>query len=111
MGWLDSLDTFNLLHVFNYYLVLGFIVGTVIRFRSYRAIIGLICTFPTRWPKLLVLVNKYRTIFLGWPTLLATGLAFAIMVGNSLAIRLIWVQASVTFEGLWGRWLPLIAVM
>ncbi len=111
MRWLSWLDTVNLLQVFNYYLMLGFIVSTVIRIRSYRAILGLIFAFPDRWPKLLIVVKKYRTVFLGWPTLLAIGLAFALMLGNSLAIRLVWTHASVTFEGLWARWLPFVAIL
>ncbi|MFL5244074.1 MAG: hypothetical protein ACJ8FY_18375 [Gemmataceae bacterium] len=110
MRWLVLLDTFNLLHVFNYYLMLGFLISTVIRVRSYRAILGLIFTFPNRWPRLLVLVKKHRTVFLGWPTLLAIGLAFGLMLSNSLAIRLVWVQASVTLEGLWGQWVALAAI-
>jgi hypothetical protein len=111
MRWLSWLDTVNLLQVFNYYLMLGFIVSTVIRIRSYRAILGLIFAFPNRWPKLLIVVKKYRTVFLGWPTLLAIGLAFALMLSNSLAIRLVWTHASVTFEGLWARWLPFVAIL
>jgi len=107
-AWLDAL---NLLDVFNYYLILGFLVSTGVNLRRYWAMVGLMCGFPNRWPKLLELVKKHRTIFLGWPTLLAIGLAFLLMLSNSLAIRLIWVQASVTFDELWGRWLPLVAVL
>ncbi len=111
MSWLNWLDTLNLIHVFNYYLMLAFLVSTAIRIRSYRAILGLVCASPGRWPKLLELVKKHRTIFLGWPMLLAIGLAFALMVGNSLAIRLVWAPAKVSLEQLWGTWLPLAAVV
>src|SRR5205807_13386 len=109
--WLAWFDTLNLIDVFNYYLVLAFLVSTGMRIRSYRAILGLVFASPSRWPKLLALVKKHRTILLGWPMLLAIGLAFALMLGNSLAIRLVWAQAKVTFEELWGRWLPLVAVI
>src|SRR5947209_12691450 len=94
MVWFAWLDAINLLDVFNYYLILGFVISTAVNLRKYRAILGLMCGFPNRWPKLLELVKKHRTIFLGWPTLLAIGLAFALMVSNSLARRLLWVQAS-----------------
>jgi hypothetical protein len=85
LAWLDTL---NLLDVFNYYLIVGFIASTAINVRRYRAFFGLLCGFPSRWPKLLELVNRHRTIFFGWPTLLAIGLAFILMLSNSLAIRL-----------------------
>src|SRR6266481_3210229 len=111
MRWLSWFDTLNLIEVFNYYLILAFFVSTGIRIRMYRAIVGLVFASPSRWPKLLELVKKHRTIFLGWPMLLATGLAFALMLGNSLAIRLVWASARVTFEELWRTWLPLVAVI
>jgi len=111
MRWLIWLDTLNLIDVFNYYLVLAFLVSTGMRIHSYRAILGVVFASPSRWPKLLALVKKHRTIFLGWPMLLATGLAFALMLSNSLAMRLVWASAKVTFEELWGRWFPLVAVI
>ncbi len=111
MHWLTWFGTLNLLDVFNYYLILAFLVSTGIRVQSYRAILGLVFASPGRWPKLLELVKKHRTIFLGWPMLLASGLALALMLGNSLAIRLVWVTAKVTFEELSLRWLPLAAVI
>ena len=102
MRWLTWFDTLNLIDVFNYYLILAFLVSTGIRLRSYWAILGLIFASRTRWPKLLELVKKHRTILLGWPTLLVIGLAFTLMLSNSLAIRLVWVHAGVTFEELRG---------
>jgi hypothetical protein len=110
MRWLTWFDTLNLIDVFNYYLILAFLVSTGMRIRSYRAILGLVFASPSRWPKLLALVKTHRTILLGWPMLLAIGLAFTLMLSNSLAIRLVWAPAKVTFEELWGRWLPLVAV-
>lgn len=111
MHWSAWLDALNLIDVFNYYLILGFLVSTGINFRRYRAILGLMYGFPNRWPKLLEVVNKYRTILLGWPSLIVFGLAFILMVGNSLAIHLVWVQANVSLEDLWGHWVPLLAVL
>lgn len=111
MRWLAWLDTVNLIAVFNGYLILGFLVSTGVNIRSYRAVLGLIFAFPNRWPKLMVLVKEHRTIFLGWPTLLVIGFSLALMLGNSLAIRLVWVQANVSFEELRGRWLSLVAIL
>jgi hypothetical protein len=111
MRCLTWFETLNLIDGFNYYLILAFLVSTGIRIGTYQSIVGLVFACPSRWPKLLELVKKHRTIFLGWPMLLAVGLAFALMVGNSLAIHLVWAPARVTFEELWGTWLPLLAVI
>jgi hypothetical protein len=110
MRWLTWIDTVNLLEAFNYYLILAFLVSTAIRLRSYWAIVGMIFASRARWPKLMELVKTHRTILLGWPTLLVIGLAFALMVSNSLAIRLVWAHAEVTFEDLRRVWLALTAV-
>lgn len=101
-SWLRSL---NLLHVFNWYLIVGFVASAVINFQRYRAVLGMVYRFPGRWPKLLVLVKEYRGIHLGWPTLVAIGLAFLLMVSNTLAVRLAWPQAKVTLPALEGHWI------
>ena len=111
MHWLTALRTVNLIDVLNYYLILAFVVGTTMRIRNYRAILGVLVTFPNRWPKLLRLVKHYRTIFLRWPTLLPIGLTLALMLGNTLASHLVWSQAKVTGNDLWWHWLASPAVL
>ncbi len=104
------MSTLNLIDVFSVYLILCFVVGTVLRLRNYRALLGLIRAFSQRWPKLLQLVKGYRAIFLRWPALLPIGLTLALMLGNLLASRLLWSQARVTVEDLWPRWWALLIV-
>src|SRR5437660_12808045 len=110
MHWVTSLSRFNLLDVLTYYLILSFIVGTAVRIRNYRAILGFIFGFPNRWPKLLGLVKHYRAIFLRWPTLLPIGLTLTLTLANMVASRLVWSRATVSVEDLWGRWFALLAV-
>ncbi len=100
MHWLTWIGSINLLMAFNYYLVLAFVVSTGIRVRMYLAMVGLVYASSSRWPKLLELVKKHKTLLLGWPMLLAIGLAFGLMVGNSLAIHLVFDSAKVTLEEL-----------
>src|SRR4051794_5031959 len=107
MHWLAWVGTLNLMDVLNYYLFLGFLVSTGMRLRSYRAVLGMVVASRDRWPKLLALAKTHRTVFLGWPTLLVVGLAFALMLGNSLATHFVWVQAQVTFAELGGHGLAL----
>src|SRR5436305_14234671 len=98
------MSTLNLIDALTCYLVLAFVVGTVIQVRNYRAMLGVIFTFSHRWPKLLILAKQYRVVFLRWPTLLPVGLTFALMVSNTLAGHLLWYQASVTPADVAGCW-------
>jgi len=111
MRWLTWLSTLNLIDVLTYYLILSLVVGTILRIRNYRALLGLIFTFAHRWPKLLQLVNQYRAIFLRWPTLLPIGFTLALMLANTLASRFVWSEAKVSCEDLGERWLALLAVV
>jgi hypothetical protein len=90
------LAALNLIEVFDVYLILGFIAGTVMRWKQYRTYLDFIFAFPNRWPKLLQLASKHRSVFLTWPTLLPIGLTFLLMAVNSLCLRLIFVDAQVT---------------
>jgi hypothetical protein len=110
MSWLNSLSALNLIDVFNYYLILALVVGTGLRIRSYRAILGVIFTFSERWPKLLVLAKQHRVIFLRWPTLLPIGLTVALMLGNTLASHFVWSEAKVALDDLWTRGVALLAI-
>lgn len=111
MHWRTWFNTLDLIHVLNYYLMLAFLISMVLRIRSYRAILGLIFACRNRWPRLMELVKKHRSVFLGWPTLLAIALAFAIMIVNFLVTHWIWPQARVRVGDLWGHWLPFGAVL
>jgi hypothetical protein len=110
MSWLTSLSTLNLIDVFTYYLILAFVVGTVVRIRNYRAILGVIFTFSDRWPKLLVLAKRHRIVFVRWPTLLPIGLTLALMLGNAFASHFVWSHAKVSVDDLGSRWLALLAI-
>jgi hypothetical protein len=111
MSWLTWFDTLNLIDGLNYYLILCFVVGTILRIRTYRAVLGMIFASPKRWPKLLALATTHRSIFLGWPILLTLGLALTVMLSNTLARYFILVQAEVTFADLRVHWWPLGLVL
>ncbi len=91
-----NLTTINLINVFTVYLSIAFVIGTVLRLRNYRAIVGLIWSFPSRWPRLLQLVKQYRAIFLRWPTLLPVACTGTLMLANAMASHFFWRQAQVT---------------
>ena len=107
----STLASLNLINVLTYYLLLAFAVSVVLRLRNYHAILGLVVAFPNRWPKLLELVKGHRILFIRWTTLLPIGLTLILMLANSLASRLVWSQAVVTPNDLWGRWWALFPVI
>ena len=111
MSWFKYLSTFNLIDFFTCYLILALVVGTGLRIRNYRAILGVIFTFSERWPKLLVLAKQHRVVFLRWPTLLPIGLTLALMLGNALASHFVWSEAKVALDDLWTRGVAFLAIV
>lgn len=105
------MGSWNLIAAFNYYLVLAFVVGTALRARNYRAMVGLIARSSDRWPKLRTLAATHHGIFLRWPTVLPVVAALALTLGNVWASRFVWVQARVTPGDLWAHPLGLAAVV
>ena len=99
---MTAVTSLNLIDALNYYLVAAFAVGTVLRVRNYRAMLGLVYRSADRWPKLRALVRSHRAIFLRWPTVLPAALALALLVANALASRFVWVDARVTPADLLG---------
>ena len=110
MGWLGGPDGPNLIDAFSYYLILSFAVGTALRVRNYRAILGLVYRFAGRWPRLLELTKKYRSIFLRWPTAAPVGLTLALALANAWASYFVWPHARVTVGDLWSHPAALAAV-
>lgn len=108
---MSRLATVNLMDLFSLYLVVAFILGTVMRYRQYRAIVSLVLDFPQRWPKLTRLAQQHRTVFLRWPTLLPIAVTFAVMLAHLLAYQFVWTQARVTPLDLWHYWPALICLV
>jgi hypothetical protein len=100
----------NLIDAFNYYLVLAFAVGTVLRARNYAAILGLIYRSSARWPKLLALAKTHRAIFLRWPSVLPLLLTLLLALVNAWASHFVWSHARVTVSDLGSHALGLSAL-
>jgi hypothetical protein len=99
----------NLIHLFDFYLALAFLISTAVRVNQYRAILRLVRAVPARWPRLLALVREHISVFLTWATVLPCVLALALSVAHMLACRLLWPQAHLTVEQL-GRLWPAVPV-
>jgi hypothetical protein len=107
---MQRLASLNLIQVFDYYLILGFILGTALRVRQYGMIFRLLFTVPKRWPKMLQLAREHKTLFLTWRSILPIALTFTLMLAHTLALRLVWYHANVTPETLGQHWPALIIV-
>jgi hypothetical protein len=100
----------NLIHFFDFYLMLAFLAGTVRRFEQYQSIGRLVLTGPGRWPRLLKLIKEHRTIFLTWETVLPGLLALALSVAQLVASRQVWPHADLTAGQLAAHWLAVAVV-
>jgi hypothetical protein len=104
------LSKLNLIHLFDFYLAVAFLLSTALPISQYRAILALVKAVPSRWPNLFRLVKQHSTIFLTWTTLLPGFLAFGLSVVHMLACRLVWPQANLTFAEVGTHWQALAAV-
>jgi hypothetical protein len=100
----------NLIHFFDFYLMLMFVLGTLRRFRQYWISAGLVLTGPGRWPLLFKLVKEHRTVFMTWATILPGLLALTLSVVQLVASRWVWQGAKLTAGELTDHWLAALLV-
>lgn len=104
------MTSFNLIDALNYYLVLAFLAGTVLRGRNYRALVGMVYQSAGRWPKLRALAGSHRGVFLRWPTVVPVAVTLALWAASAAAARLVYAGARVSPADLWAHPLGLAAV-
>lgn len=113
MDWFWNL---NLLHFFNFYLWMLFLLSTYRRLSQYRSILALTRAVPGRWPRLFEQVRRNGRIFLTWATVLPGILALALTVVQTIASNAIWPEAGrpptgLTVERLAGSWVEATVVL
>lgn len=108
---LAPLWNLNLIHLFDFYLAVAFLLSTSLRISQYRAILGLVRAVPSRWPHLFDLVKQHSTVFLTWTTVLPGVLAFALSVTHMLACRLVWPSAALTVTDLGAHWEAVVVTL
>lgn len=97
---MDALWTVDLIHVFNFYLGLTFLLSTFLRWSQYRLVLSLVRAVPGRWPRLFQLVKEHGNIFLTWSSVLPAVLAFTLFALNLAASRWAWPQVHLTSASL-----------
>jgi hypothetical protein len=101
---MSGLYNLNLIHFFDFYLILMFILNTCQRFRHYWDSAGLVLTGPHRWPNLFKLVKQHRTVFMTWATILPGILALVLSLFQLLASWLVWPHATMKLDEMLDYW-------
>jgi hypothetical protein len=99
LGW-TVLAELNLIHFFDFYLALVFLVSILLRVRQYRAAWGLLRAMPGRWPKLMKVLGEHKSLFLTRATIGPAVLALGLIAVQILASRFIWPEAGKPEQGL-----------
>jgi hypothetical protein len=108
MSWLHDL---RLIPLFNFYLAIFFLVGTLRRLRQYRTFLVLVRTMPNRWPRLLALVRQHWGVFVTWGTVLPLAIMLGLILVNWTASTVLWPEAAnFTLGDLFGLW-PAVPVV
>jgi len=92
-----SLEALRLVRMFDFYLAAVFVLGSLLRWQQYRAILGLVSGFPGRWPRLLRLLRLHTNLFLTWGTVLPGLLTLLLLLLHTLASRWLLPGADLTF--------------
>ncbi|CAN5199391.1 hypothetical protein BH11PLA2_BH11PLA2_53250 [soil metagenome] len=94
--------TLNLIRLFDFYLAVMLVLGLFRRWGVYRDVIILLFQFAMhgRWPRLLGRLNTHKKEVLNWRTARPLILVLVLMIVQFIASRLIFPQATVTFEDL-----------
>jgi hypothetical protein len=86
----------NLIHLFDLYLAVLCVLAIGRRLEQYQAIGGLLFAGPTRWPRLIRLVQGHRAIFYTGATLRPLLVVGGVWLLQIICSRLIWPQAQLT---------------
>src|SRR5262249_48053374 len=106
-----GLYALNLIHLFDFYLMLLFLISCYVRIRQYSAVVALVRAVPGRWPRLFQLVKQHRTVFLTWTTVLPAILALGLSLIHMLLCRLVWPQANLTLAELFSLSAAVLVVL
>jgi hypothetical protein len=109
MSWLAAL---HVIRLFNFYLILVFVVTTFARFRDYVKVLDLVRRVPGRWPRLFQLVRQHWSIFLTWNSFVPLLSSGGLILVHSVLTRLVWPTADdfLTMAKLWEHWPALLLV-
>ena len=86
----------NLIRLFDFYLLLMFVIGLLRRYTFYKDIVILAVATVVRQPNLVRRLNANRDVLMNWPTMLPFFFAVFLMAVQFVMSRLIWPDATIT---------------
>jgi hypothetical protein len=86
----------DLIHLFNFYLALIFLLSLGLRVGQYASFYRIARAFAGRWPKLLCEIKQHRAIFLTLGNLTPALTALVLCALNMIACRQVWPHAQLT---------------
>lgn len=108
-----SLETINLINLFDFYLASMLLIGLFRRWSVYWETFRLLVVFYGRWPKLISVLKAHNGVLVTAAVVKPLLLMIALMLVQFICSRLIWPQAVVsvsTVEYSWWR-LPLVLLV
>jgi hypothetical protein len=108
---MSGLWDLNIIHLFDFYLLMVFFIGMARRARQYWDTAGLVLKGPGRWPLLFKLVKQHRTIFLTWGTIVPGLAALTLSMAQLFASWTLWPAADLTVGRLAEHGLAAIMVL
>lgn len=109
---MDSLSDLNLIRLFDFYLVLLFVIGVLRRWGMYKDIFFLSGAAVFRQPNLIKRLSANKDVLMNWQTLLPISLAVLLMVVQFVMSRLIWPEATISIKDCWHKpWTVLLLTL
>src|SRR5262245_42933465 len=94
----------NLIRIFDFYLVLMFIISFLRRWDVYWNAIRLLIAVRGRWPKLLERLGEHKSVLLNWSFFRPALLALILTIVQLIFSRWIYPQAVITGPQLQEEW-------
>jgi hypothetical protein len=101
----------NLIRIFDFYLVLMFLLSFVRRWDVYWNAVRLLVSVRGRWPKLLDRLADHKSLLLNWSFFRPAILAFVLSVVQLVCSRWIFPQAVITGPQLQQEWWLVLIIL
>jgi hypothetical protein len=108
---MSQLREINLIRLFDFYLMLMFVIGLLRRWTLYRDSLLLGLAIAARMPRLRQRLGQHRDILLNWPTLRPVLAAVILMAVQFILSRLIWPQATLVAEQVLASWWQVLLML
>src|SRR5262245_29891690 len=101
----------NLIRIFDFYLVLMFLVSFLRRWRVYWDAIRLLIAVRGRWPKLIHRLAEHKSLLLNWSFFRPAILAFILTVVQLIFSRWVFPDAVITGPQLQQEWWLVLIIL